>query len=362
MTKLYLSAALTSAIAVTASTGHAEELQIFTWADYFAEDTISNFEAETGIDVVLNYYDSAPTMETRLLTGGSGFDLVLSAASSVSRFSQSDLLLDLSELDLQNLGNLDPVILDRARTYDDGGFYSMPYMWGATGFAYDKTVIDALLPGVDMSDLTNFYDPEVMGKLADCGIAIIDSPNEMFGMTLNYLGYEPGSDSREEVNEALDLLNAIRPSVRYINSIKIIDDLASGEVCAAFTYSGDAAVATYTALEAGNGIDITFAIPQQGTGLWIDVWNVLDEATNKDAAAQFIDYLMRPEVIADISNTVYYANANAASKEFVNPDILNDPALYPPQEVIDRLYPSLTLPNAAQRLRTRAWTTFKTGQ
>lgn len=362
MTNTYLTAVYAGAFTVAAGMSHAQELQLFTWADYFAEDTIANFEAETGIDVVLNYYDSTPTMETRLLTGGSGFDVVLSAASSVARFAQSNLLQDLNGLELENLGNLDPVILERTSAYDDGGFYSMPYMWGATGFAYDKTVVDELLPGVDMSDLTNFYDPEVMGKLADCGIAIIDSPNEMFGMTLNFLGYEPGSDSSEEVNEALELLSGIRPSVRYINSVKIIDDLASGEVCAAFTYSGDAAVANYTAYEAGNGIEINFSIPQQGTGLWIDVWNVIDASENKEAAALFIDYLMRPEVIADISNTVYYANANAASKEFVNDDILNDPALYPPQEVINRLYPSLTLPNAAQRLRTRAWTTFKTGQ
>lgn len=351
-----------AACALMTSPAFSEELQIFTWADYFAADTISNFEEETGIDVVLTYFDSVPTMETRLLTGGSGFDVVLSAASSVERFITSDLLQNLDALPLANLGNLDPVIVERTAEYDGGGLYSMPYMWGATGFAYDATKVSALLPGVDMSDLNNFYDPEVMNTLGECGIAIIDSPNEVIGMTLNYLGHSPGSNSRDEVNEALALLTGIRPSVRYINSVKIIDDLASGEVCAAFTYSGDAAVAGWTALEADNGIDINFVIPQQGTVLWIDVWNVLAEAPNKDNAAKFLDYLMRPQVIADISNTVYYANANIASKEFVNEDILNDPALYPPAEVIANLYPSMTLPNDAQRLRTRAWTTFTTGQ
>ncbi|WP_333712753.1 extracellular solute-binding protein [Yoonia sp.] len=351
-----------AACALIAGAANAEELHIFTWADYFAADTVSNFEAETGIDVVLTYFDSVPVMETRLLTGGSGFDVVLSAASSVERFVTSDLLLDLNELDLANTGNLDPVILARAAEYDAGGFYSMPYMWGATGFAFNPAILEERLPGVDMSDLANFYDPEVMAALADCGVAIIDSPNEVIGMTLNYLGHFHGTDDSAQVNEALDLLTGIRPHIRYINSVKNIDDLSSGEICAAFTYSGDAAVANWTALEADNGIEIEFVIPQQGTGLWIDVWNVMADAPNPDGAAAFLDYLMRPEVIADITNTVYYANANAASKEFVSEDILNDPALYPTDEVVANLYPSMTLPNAAQRLRTRAWTTFTTSQ
>lgn len=360
MTKRLLAGA--TACTLAAMPAIAEELQVFTWADYFAEDTVSNFEAETGIDVVLTYYDSSETMETRILTGGSGFDVVLSASSSVSRFVTSGLLTELGTLPLQNIGNLDPVILEKLTLTDGGGFYSVPYMWGANGIGYDKAKVEALVPGIDMSDLKNFYDPEVMAKLSECGFAIIDSPSEIIGVTLNYLGHSPQSSERAEIDAAMELLEGIRPHIRYINSVKIIDDLASGEICAAFTYSGDAATAGVAAAAAGNGIDIQFVIPQQGTVLWVDVWNVLAEGPNPSASAKFLDYIMRPEVIADISNTVNYANANLLSKPFVLEEIRNDPGLYPPTEVQARLYPSVALGDDAQRLQTRAWTRFKTGQ
>ncbi|MBU2980212.1 extracellular solute-binding protein [Lentibacter algarum] len=339
----------------------AEELRIFNWSDYIGETTIADFEAETGIDVIYDLYDSIETLETRILAGGSGYDVVFTSAPSLQRFKQSGLLKPLEKHALANIGNIDPAINERLAAYDENNAHGVPYMWGTIGLGYNPALVDAVLPDADMSDLATFFDPEKAAKLGECGLSVIDSPNEIFGLALTYLGYEPDTTSQEEIDAATDLLLGVRPHIRYFNSVKHIDDLATGEICASLAYSGDASIAAYAASEADNGTEVLYSIPKQKTLIWIDAITVLADAPNPDAANKFLDYIMRPQVIADATNYVFYANANKAAFELVDPEITGDPNIYPSNEVIDGLFPDVTLPNRAQRMRTRAWTKIVTG-
>ncbi|MDA7949688.1 MAG: polyamine ABC transporter substrate-binding protein [Hyphomicrobiaceae bacterium] len=359
MKKLLTTAALTAALAAPLG---AQELKVFNWAEYIGPDTIANFEAETGIDVTYDTYDSIESLETRILAGGSGFDVVVAAGPTAQRFISAGLVQPLDTGAFSNYGNIDPEILARVDGFDPDGNHIIPYMWGTIGIGYNPAKIEEVLPGVDMTDLAVLFDPANAAKLAECGLGVIDSPNEVLGVALNYLGDDPYTDDKGTVKKAEELVTAIRPNVRYFDSVKPIDDLATGEICAALMYSGDSGIAAYAAEEAGNGIEVAFAIPQQGTLAYVDNFLLLADSANKEAAQTFLDYMMRPEVIADASNFIFYANANAASKEFVDPAITGDPNIYPPAEIMDRLYAEIPLGNKAQRLRTRTWTRIKTGQ
>ncbi len=359
MKKLLTSAALATAMAVPAV---AEELKVFNWAEYIGPETISNFEAETGIDVIYDTYDSIETLETRILAGGSGFDVVFAAGPTAQRFITAGLISPLDTAALSNHGNLNSDVVARIQGFDPGAKHLVPYMWGTIGLGYNPAKVEAVLPGADMSDLASLFDPANAEKLAQCGIGMIDSPNEVLGLILNYLGEDPQTADKAVMQKAADVLTAIRPHIRYFDSIKPIDDLATGETCVSLMYSGDAGIAAYAASEAGNGVEVYYSIPKQGSLVWVDSMITLADADNKDAATKFINYMLRPEVAAEATNFIYYANANAAADDLVDPEITGDPNIYPTPEVMERLYPEVALGNKAQRLRTRTWTRIKTGQ
>ncbi|MES0884576.1 extracellular solute-binding protein [Roseibium sp. SCP14] len=359
MKRLLATAALSAVMATPLS---AEELKVFNWAEYIGPETIANFEKETGIDVTYDTYDSIETLETRILAGGSGFDVVVAAGPTAQRFITAGLVDPLDKDGLSNYGNLNPEIIDRIQGFDPEAKHIAPYMWGTIGLGYNPAKIKEILPDADMSDLGTLFNEANAAQLAKCGLAVIDSPNEVLGLVLNYLGEDPSSGKKATVKKAEETIAAIRPHVRYFDSIKPIDDLATGEICAALMYSGDAGIAAYAASEAGNGTEVLYAIPKQGSLVWVDSFLVLSDAANKDAAAKFIDYMMRPDVIADATNFIFYANANSAATELVDPEITGDPNIYPTPEVMERLYPEVALNNKAQRLRTRTWTRIKTGQ
>ncbi|MCO4838940.1 MAG: extracellular solute-binding protein [Rhodobacteraceae bacterium] len=364
MTRLKNLKAISTALVVPfalAMPATAQELRVFNWADYIGESTIQDFEAETGIDVIYDVYDSIESMETRILAGGSGYDVVFGSGPSMQRFQQAELLQTLDKDALANIGNLDPAINARLAAYDEGNVHGIPYMWGTIGLAYNPALVAEVMPDADMSDLANFFTPENAAKLGECGLAVIDSPNEILGIALTYLGYEPDTNDGAQIDEATELMLGVRPNIRYFNVPKIVDDLATGEICAALTYSGEASLAAYAAGEADNGIEVLYSIPQQKTIIWIDAMFMLGGGPNQDAANQFLDYMMRPEVIADASNYVFYANGNAASFDLIDTDVTGDPNIYPSAEVLDGLFPDLILPLRSQRLRTRAWTKIVTG-
>ncbi|WP_428642715.1 extracellular solute-binding protein [Roseibium sp.] len=358
MKKLLIGVALSATVSAPLS---AEELKIFNWAEYIGPETIANFEKETGIDVTYDTYDSIEMLETRILAGGSGFDVVVAAGPTAQRFISAGLVEPLDAAALSNQGNIDPEISERVEGFDPGSKHIVPYMWGTVGIGYNPAKVEEVLPGADMTDLSVIFQPDNAAKLAECGLAVINSPNEVLGVALNYLGAAPYGNDKGDMKKAEALVASIRPSVRYFDSVKPIDDLATGEICAALMYSGDAGIAAYAAEEANNGVDVEFSIPQQGTLAYVDSFLVLADSTNKEAAHVFLDYMMRPEVIADASNFVFFANANAASKEFVDPAITGNPNIYPPTEIMERLYAEIPLGNKAQRLRSRTWTRIKTG-
>ncbi|MCB2125567.1 MAG: extracellular solute-binding protein [Rhodobacteraceae bacterium] len=339
----------------------AGELAIYNWADYFGPETIARYEAETGTTVTLGYFDSNEMLETKLLTGGSGYDVVFPATSNAERELQVGALLPIEPDRLANYRNLDPSVLAALDTVPGGRQLGVPYTWGTVGIAYNPALVAERLGEQPMDRLDAIFKPENAAKLADCGIAMLDSPVEVLSIALNYLGAEPYSDDPAELERAGALLSAIAPSVRYFNNQKATGDLAAGNICVALVYSGDAGIAQARAAEAGNGVEVAYAIPREGTLMWIDLMAIPADSARVDAAYAFIDYMLRPEVIADVTNTVFFANANAAASALVDPAILGDPGFYPPVEVRERLFPDRNLDAKALRGRTRLWTKVKTG-
>lgn len=354
-------AILLGATFVAAPRANADHLAIYNWADYFGAETIARYEAETGTQVTLDYFDSNELLETKLLTGGSGYDVVFPAASSAEREFQAGALLPVDPDRLANYRNLDPAILAALDTVPGGRRLGVPYTWGTIGVAYNPALVAERLGDQPMDTLDVIFKPENAAKLADCGIAMLDSPVEVLSIALNYLGAEPYSDDPAELDRAGALLSAIAPSLRYFSNQKATGDLAAGNICAALVYSGDAGIAQARAAEAGNGVEIAYAIPREGTLMWIDLMAIPADSARIDAAYAFIDYMLRPEVIADVTNTVFFANANAAASAHVDPAILGDPGLYPPREVRERLFPDRSLDAKALRGRTRLWTKVKAG-
>lgn len=362
--KKSLLAVSTAALLGGAISAHAAgELKIFNWSDYIAEDTIANFEKETGIDVTYDVYDSNETLDARLLTGRSGFDIVVPSNHFLTKQIQAGVYQKLDHSKLPNMVNLDPKLMDQLQTVDPGATHAIPYMWGTTGVGYNVDKVKAAL-GEDAPtnswDLV--FDPQVSSKLKDCGIAMLDSSDEMMTAALGYLGLDPNSNDPEDLKKAEEMLMKVRENVRYFHSSRYISDLANGNICAAVGFSGDVFQAAYRAEEAKNGVDIAFSIPKEGAQLWFDMMAIPKDAPNPENAHAFINYILRPDVVAPITNYVAYANPNKAANELVDEEIFADPAIYPDEETMQKLYVAKPRPMAAQRIMTRAWNRVKSGQ
>jgi putrescine transport system substrate-binding protein len=349
-------AALFSAAAANA----AEEkvLNVYNWSDYIAEDTIANFEKETGIKVNYDVYDSNETLEAKLLAGKSGYDVVVPSANFLAAQIEAGVFRKLDRSKLKNWGNLDPGIMKRLEAQDPGNRHAAPYMWGTTGIGYNVEKVKARLGGgIDSWDA--IFKPEVARKLADCGVALLDSPTDVFDTARNYLGLKPTSESEEDLRKAEALLMKVRPFVRYFHSSQYIDDLANGEICVALGYSGD----VFQAIDDAAGKhEIAYVIPKEGAALWFDVMAIPADAPHPDNAHRFIDYVLRPEVAAAISDAVFYANPNARATPLVSAEVREDPAIYPPAAVMARLFPQRAHSPKFMRAQSRAWTRVKSGK
>ncbi|SLN52410.1 Putrescine-binding periplasmic protein precursor [Roseovarius albus] len=339
----------------------AGELAIYNWADYFGETSISDFEETTGTKVTLDYFDSNEVLETKMLTGGSGYDVIFPAASNAERQFQAGALLPIDATRLENYGNLNPDILGALDKVSGGRELGVPYTWGTIGIAYNPALVEERLGDVDVSTWDTLFDPAIAGKLSDCGIAVLDSPIEMASVTLNYLGKDPYSNDKADLEETKSAMEIASESIRYFSNQKATNDLAKGDICVAVMYSGDAGIAQARAMEADNGTEIFYTIPKEGTLMWIDLMAIPADAENVDEAYAFIDHMLQPEVIAEVSNTVYFANANSAADAHVDPIILSDPSLYPNAETLDRLFPDKSVGAKTMRNRTRLWTAVKSG-
>ena len=361
MLHLVLLAVLLWPLATTA----AEEsvLHVYNWSDYIAPDTIVNFEKETGISVTYDVYDGNETLEAKLLAGHSGYDVVVPSASPyMARQIKAGAYRPLDKPKLPNWKNLDPELVALAATADPGNAHGAPYLWSVTGIGYNTALLDkALGPDAPRDSLALLFDPVLAQKLAGCGIALLDTPQEVFPAALAYLGLDPKSRDLADLDRAADLIQRITPHVRKFHSSQYINDLATGDLCIALGYSGDVIQARNRANEAESGVEIAFRIPREGAQMSIDMLGIPADAQHPDNALKFIDYILRPEVIAAISNAVSYPNPNLAATSYVKPEIRDDPGIYPPEAVRRLLYIDAPAPRAYERLRTRLWIRCKSG-
>lgn len=356
-TLIALAAATLSGAALAQQTVH-----IYNWSDYIGEQTLANFEAKTGIKPVYDVFDSNETLEGKLLAGRTGYDVVVPSNHFLGKQIKAGAFQKLDRAKLPNWNNLDPALLKQLETNDPGNQYAVPYLWGTNGIGYNVEKVKEVL-GVDEIDSWSvLFEPENIKKLSQCGVAFLDSADEMIPAMLNYLGLNPNSTNPDDYAKAEAKLLEVRPYVTYFHSSKYIGDLANGNICVAAGFSGDILQAADRAEEAGKGIDIAYAIPKEGANLWFDMLAIPADSANTDQALAFINYLLDPQVIAEVSDYVGYANPNTKAGELMDQDVRNDPSVYPPQAVLDKLYISAELPVKVQRLMTRAWTKVKSGQ
>ena len=347
---------------VPAAAVNEKVLNVYNWSDYIQPSIIKDFETETGIHVNYDVFDSNEILETKLLTGHTNYDVVVPSAAFMERQLQADIYQKLDKSLLPNLKNLDPGIQAALAIYDPGNQYAVDYMWITSGIGYNAAAIQARLPDAPVDSWRMIFDPAVISKFADCGVSILDAPSEVVATALLYIGKNPNSDSPEDLKAAEQVLKAIRPYIRYVDSSRYIDNLANGEICLALGWSGDIKQAHDRALEANKGIDLKYSIPREGAIVNLDVLVIPADAPHAKNAHLFIDYLLRPDVAAQNSNLIKYANAVAVDLQPLAPAVRNDQGVFPPPEVRARLVPERARPPDYQRLLTRAWTRFKTGR
>lgn len=351
--------------ALMAGAAYAQEepvVNVYNWSDYIAEDTIAKFEAATGIHVNYDVFDSNEILEAKLLTGNSGYDIVVPSASFVERQVQAGLFLPLDKSQLANLANMDTTIMAAVESADPGNQYGVVYMWGTTGFGYNIGKIAERMPDAPVGSWAMIFDPEIAAKFADCGIALLDAPSEVIPAALAYLGRNPNSEEADDLAAAEELINSIRPFIRYFHSSQYISDLANGDICIAHGYSGDILQSRDRAAEADQGVEVAYTIPSEGAVVWFDMMTIPADAPHPGNALKWIDFMMQPQIAADISNYVFYANGNAASFDLVDPEVTGDPGIYPGDEVKAKLFGLRSYSLQFDRLLTRAWTRIMTGQ
>ena len=346
-----------------AESGSEEKIvNVYNWSDYVAPTTVADFESRTGIKVNLDTYDSNEVLETKLLTGNTGYDVVFPSAIYFERQVKAGVFQKLDKSKLPNLPNLDPEIMGRLAIYDPGNEHGIGYMWGTIGIGYNPQMVKKVL-GTDVIDSWGaLFNPDQASKLATCGLTLLDSPEDVSAGAKIYLGIDLNSESAEDLARVESLLAAVRPHVRYFDSAQHRNDLASGEICVAFLWNGDLLQARGAAAAAGSPVHLAYALPREGSGIWLDAVAIPADAPHPQNAHAFLNYLMEPEVIAAVSNAIGYANINAASRPLVRAELLEDPAAYPPAETMHALQTPTARSQAYSRELNRAWTRIKTGQ
>lgn len=337
-------------------------LNVDNWSDYIQPAVIADFEREYGIHVNYDVFDSNEILETKLLTGHTNYDVVVPSAAFLERQVQADVYQKLDKAWLPNLKYVDPDVERHLSKYDGGVEYSVDYMWITSGVGYNTSEIRAHMTNAPVDSWRMLFDPQVVARFADCGVSVLDAPSEVVGTVLLYIGRNANSDSPQDLKAAEQVLHAMRPYVRYVDSSGYIDKLANGDICLAMGWSGDVKQAHDRAQEAGKGIDLAYSIPQEGAIANYDVLAIPADAPHVRNAYLFINFLLRPDIAARNSNLIKYANADLPDIQPLDPAVRSDPGVYPPAAVRARLVPERARPAAYQRLLTRMWTRFKTGK
>lgn len=338
-------------------------LYFYNWNDFIAENTLDDFTKATGINVTYDVYDSNEVLEGKLLSGRTGFDLVSPSHDFYATQIKAGVYAKLDKSSLPNLKNLDENIMEQmSKNLDEGNQYGIPYLWGTTGFAYNVDKVKAVL-GEDapVDSWSLLFEPENMEKLKSCGVAFLDAPSEVLPAVMAYLGLEGDSLEKADYEKAVAKMKEVAPYIQYFHSSRSISDLANGDICVALGWSGDMMIARDRAKQAGQGVDIQYVVPKEGAPMWMDMLAIPADAPNKEAAHQMLNYLMEPEVIAEVTNYVTYSNPNPSSKPFVTPEIANDPGVFPSEETMANLFMFKELPKDLKRYITREWSRIKTG-
>ncbi|AYE87539.1 MAG: polyamine ABC transporter substrate-binding protein [Sulfitobacter sp.] len=356
---------LLSSVAVAtlmAGAATAETVRVYNWSDYIDESLLDKFEEETGIELVYDVFDSNEVLETKMLAGGSGYDVVVPSGTFLQRQITAGAFQPLDASKLPNLENMWDVVSSRTEQYDPDNAHSINYMWGTTGIGVNLGKVKEALgedAPVDSWDLV--FDPANMEKLADCGVHFLDAPAEMIPAALNYIGEDPNSHDPDVIAKAEEVFMPVRPYIQKFHSSEYINALANGDVCVAVGWSGDILQARDRAAEADNGVEIAYNAPSEGAQMWFDQMAIPVDAPNPEGAHKFLNFIMDAENMAAASNYVYYANGNKASQEHLVEDVIGDPAIYPSEAALNNLFTTTPYPPKVQRVVTRLWTKIKSG-
>lgn len=358
---------LLGSLVIAACTGEETEqearvVNVYNWSDYKGPQTLEMFEAEYGIKVNYDVYDSAEIVDAKLLAGNSGYDVVIHSNSFSSRIEPAGVYETLDFSRIPNARYLDPKTMEVLDQWPNISDKQVPYTWGTTGYAWNADMVRERLGAdypMDSGDI--LFEPEVIARLADCGVTFLDSPLDVMPMLLSYLGKDPNSLDPADLELAREHLSKLRPYIRYFSGTKMLVDLPNREICVAMSWSGDYATAKWRAAEAGVDIDLRYTAPKEGTGMWVDGMFIPDDARHKDNAYLFINFILRPDVSADLVNTVNYATANSAAWPLIDPDVMNDPAIFPTEEILSVMYATTAQDPKQERLRTRAYVQAKSG-
>ncbi len=343
--------------------GDEKIVNVINWSDYIAEDTNANFEKATGIKVVYDVFDSNEVLETKLLAGSSGYDVVVPSSDFLGRQIQAGVFHPLDRSKIPNYANLDPTIMKRLENLDPGNKFGVPYMIGTTGIGYNVDKLTAAFGNTDVANsLDLIFKPENISKLKDCGVTVIDAPIDIIKIALHYLGEDPNSEDPTVIAKAVPLLKAIRPYITTFHSSSYIDALASGDTCLVLGWSGDIIQARNRAAEARNGVKIAYSLPKEGAPQWFDMLAIPKDAKHIDEAYAYINNLLDTKVMAANSNFISYPNAIPSTKAMILPEITSDPTLYPPPEVAAKLWTFTVVPPKVAEQYTRIWTDLKTGR
>ena len=337
-------------------------LYVYNWADYIGKNTLADFERETGIKVVYDTYDADETLEAKMMAGDSGYDVVSTSTDFFSRQIKAGIYQKLDRARLPNWKNLNPHILAIEAGSDPGNQYAMPYLRHVNGFAYNVDLVKARMPDAPLDSLDMLFKPAIVARFADCGVTLLDSAEDVLQLALNYLHLDPNTTRKEDYQRAQELVMAVRPYIRAFDSTEYMNGLANKEFCISMSWSGDYAASRARAKAAGVEVNLAFTVPKEGANGSFDALLIPAGAPHPQAAHLFLNFMMQPRVIAAVTNDIHYANDNLAANAFVNPDILNDPAVYPTPAVEARLYESAEVSPALERIRTRTWTRIKTAR
>lgn len=334
-------------------------LNVYNWADYIGETTIDDFQKESGIAVTYDTYSSAEEMQAKMLAGSTGYDVVDMAGLTLPNFIKANVYEKLDKSKLPGWKNLDPEVLRILAGWDPGNDYGIPYFWGSVGMTYNVDMVKERIPDANMDSLDLLFKPEFAAKLADCGISVLDSPTDIMLMALKYIGKDGDTTNTKDYDAVVEAFKPVRQYIRTFDNTNYLNAIPNKELCVINNWSGDYSTAKARAKEAGVDINLGYFVPKTGAPAWVDMMCIPADAPRKDNAHAFINFLMDPKVIAKCTNFTNYANANLASKAFIDPAVLASPAVYPNATVLSRLYAPKPLDEAADRRLTETFTAMK---